>query len=116
MSVCGAFVARGMAVGARGAAEQPATTSSARATATRGAWLTAAPSGMLAQPETADLATVHLVRSVGGAQRPRVRPHEGQRELLAHAAAAVRLHGPAANLRGHARHPDLDLGHGRLGA
>ena len=36
---------------------------------------------------------MHLVRPVGEAQRARVRPHEGQREFLADAAAAVELHG-----------------------
>src|SRR5919197_128485 len=70
---------------------------------------------MLAQLETTDLATVHLVRSVGEAQRPRVRPHESQRELLAHAAAAVDLHRPVEHLQRHVRHGDLDLGDGLLG-
>src|SRR5881296_3558312 len=98
MSACGAFVSRGMALGVRGAAEQPATASSASAAATYGAWLTAPPSGMLAQLEAPDLAPMHLVRPVREAQRPRVRPHERQRKLLAHAAPAVDLHRPVDDL------------------
>src|SRR5881409_929964 len=115
MSACGAFVSRGMALGVRGAAEQPATASSASAAATYGAWLTAPPSGMLAQLEAPDLAPMHLVRPVREAQRPRVRPHERQRKLLAHAAPAVDLHRPVDDLAGHVRHRHLDLGDGLLG-
>ena len=48
---------------------------------------------MLAKLQPADLAPVHFVGPVGEAERPRVGPHRGQREFLAHAAAAVELHG-----------------------
>jgi hypothetical protein len=44
---------------------------------------------MFPELEAADLAAMHLVRAVGEPQRTGVRPPEGQRELLAHAAAAV---------------------------
>src|SRR5215510_12655998 len=109
MSVCGALVARGIGVGVRGAVEQPAATSTAITIATRGPRITALRSGMLAQFEAADLATVHLVRPVGEAERPRVRPHEGKWELLADAAAAVHLHRPVDDLARHVRNRDLDL-------
>ena len=55
--------------------------------------------GVLAELEAADLAAMHLVGTVGEAQGARVRPHEGERELLAHAAAAVQLHGAVDHAR-----------------
>src|SRR5438876_2209350 len=66
MSACGDLVARGIGVGVRGAAEQPRATRATSATATRGAWLTIARSGVLAQLGHADLA--HAVMDASRAQ------------------------------------------------
>src|SRR5207249_9519558 len=55
-------------------------------------------STVLAELQPADLATMHLVGPVGEAQGSRVGPHGRQRELLAHAAAAVELHGALDHL------------------
>src|SRR5262245_39282622 len=73
-------------------------------------------STVLARLQPADLAPVHLVGPVGEAERPRVSPHGGQREFLAHAAAAVELHGALDDRERHVGHRYLDLGDGLLGS
>src|SRR5919198_4657867 len=70
---------------------------------------------VLPELQAPDLTAVHLVRPVREAERPRVSPHERQRELLADAAAAVDLHGPVEDLERRVRDRDLDLGNGLLG-
>src|SRR5881409_2108223 len=67
-------------------------------------------SAVLAQLEAPDLAAVHLVRPVGEAERARVRPHGRERELLAHAAAPVELHGALDHPERRVGHGDFDLG------
>src|SRR5439155_25986219 len=64
---------------------------------------------VLAQLQPPDLAAMHLVRTVGEAQRARVRPHERERELLGDTTAAVDLHRPVDHLQRHVRHRHLDL-------
>src|SRR5688572_2052478 len=71
--------------------------------------------GVLAELEAADLAAMHLVGTVGEPERAGVGPPEGQRELLADAAAAVHLHGAVEHAERHVRHRDLDTGNGLLG-
>src|SRR4029453_3854601 len=68
-----------------------------------------------ARAQPADLAPMRLVGPVGEAERPRVGPHRGQREFLAHAAAAVELHGALDHLQRHVGYGHLDLGDGLLG-
>src|SRR5207249_7002206 len=72
-------------------------------------------STVLAELQPPDLATVHLVGPIGEAQGARVGPHGRQRELLAHAAAAVELHGALDHLQRHVGHGHLDLGDRLLG-
>src|SRR5207247_3696369 len=67
-------------------------------------------STVLAELQPADLATMHLVGPVGEAQGPRVGPPGRQRGLLAHAAAAVELHGAPDHLHRHAGHGLLARG------
>ena len=52
-----------------------------------------------AQLAARDRAQVHLVRTVGEPQRAGVRPHRGQREVLADPAAAVDLDGAVEHAR-----------------
>jgi hypothetical protein len=51
---------------------------------------------VLAKLQAADLAPMHLVGAVSEAQSPRVRPHGGEREFLAHLALAANAVAPCA--------------------
>src|SRR5678816_3313997 len=64
--------------------------------------------GLLADLQLRDLVAVHLVGTVGEAQRARVRVGVGEAEIVADAAAAVHLHRPVDHLAGHGRRQHLD--------
>src|SRR6266566_8349238 len=53
-------------------------------------------------------AFVHLVRAIDNVQRPAVRPHRRQREIIAHPCAAKRLSSPVDHVGDHFRRYDLD--------
>src|SRR5262249_32107241 len=66
------------------------------------------------QLKLGDRLAVYLVGAVSQSQRALVRPGVGQVEVLADAAAAVRLKGSVNHPQGHVRRDDFD--HGDLGA
>ena len=72
--------------------------------------------GIRAQQVPGDDAEVHLVGSVGQAQAARAGVGGGEREVVAHAAAAVQLDREVDDVAGHLGHGRLDLGHLGLGA
>src|SRR5690606_1194087 len=68
----------------------------------------------LAQLQLGDRLAMHLIRTVGHAQRARHGPAMGQAEIVAEAGRAVHLDGAIHHLERHVRRHDLD--HGDLGA
>ena len=62
----------------------------------------------LLQLQLRDRLAVHFVRAVGEADRARVRPHRGERKVVADARRAVRLDRAVEDAQRHARHDDLD--------
>ena len=56
-----------------------------------------------------DRLEMHFVRTIGKTERPRVRPRLGEKEIVAHTAAAVRLDRAIEDGKGHPRRHDLDL-------
>ena len=71
--------------------------------------------GIRTQQVPRDDAEVHLVGAVGQAQASGAGVGGGEREVLAHASAAVQLDGEVDDVAGHLRHGRLDLGHLGLG-
>src|SRR6266566_8990850 len=53
-------------------------------------------------------ALMHLVWTIDNVQRPAVRPHRRQREIIAHPGAAKRLYSPVDHVGDHFRRYDLD--------
>jgi hypothetical protein len=51
---------------------------------------------------------MHFVRAIGEADRPRMGPHRGQREIVADACGAVRLNRAVEDTQRHARNDHLD--------
>src|ERR1700722_110887 len=67
------------------------------------------PLAIARQLQASDHAAVHLVRSVGQAQRARGSPRPGKREVVGEAAAAVQLNRHVHDALSHVRGRDLDL-------